>query len=118
VHARKVLQRYLIAKGIIDRSTKKNVSNGQLAELEALFKEPPAKEDCPICFLPMPHKLISCITLQPATISSVPISDFSEANEELANTTMIQYYSCCRKSICRGCVDSFCKSGNMMNCPF
>jgi sulfatase maturation enzyme AslB (radical SAM superfamily) len=21
---------------------------------EALFKDPPAKEDCPICFLPMP----------------------------------------------------------------
>ena len=28
---------------------------------EALFKDPPAKEDCPICFLPMPEKLLSCM---------------------------------------------------------
>ena len=32
---------------------------------EALFKDPPAKEDCPICFLPMPLKLICCITAFP-----------------------------------------------------
>ena len=30
---------------------------------EALFKDPPAKEDCPICFLPMPVNLISCASL-------------------------------------------------------
>jgi hypothetical protein len=29
---------------------------------EALFKHPPAKEDCPICFLPMPDKNILCLT--------------------------------------------------------
>jgi hypothetical protein len=29
---------------------------------EALFKDPPSKEDCPICFLPMPTLLISCVT--------------------------------------------------------
>ena len=40
---------------------------------EALFKDPLAKEDCPICFIPMPYKLISCITLPPATIMSVPV---------------------------------------------
>jgi hypothetical protein len=50
---------------------------------EALFKDPPAKEDCPICFLPMPMKLISCVSLPPATISSVPIYDFGIANDEL-----------------------------------
>ena len=32
---------------------------------EALFKDPPAKEDCPICFLPMPFKLISLSRFHP-----------------------------------------------------
>ena len=50
---------------------------------EALFKDPPAKEDCPICFLPMPLILICCISLQPATIS---FADANEANEELADS--------------------------------
>ena len=85
---------------------------------EALFKEPPAKEDCPICFLPMPVKLIACMTLPPATISSVPISDFADANEELAKIVMEQYYTCCGKSVCGGCVDSFHKSGNIDTCAF
>ena len=43
---------------------------------EALFKDPPPKEDCPICFLPMPTELICCLSLPPATIASVPIYDF------------------------------------------
>jgi TPR repeat protein len=29
-----------------------------------------------------------------------------------------EYYSCCGKSICGGCVDSFRKSGNDGKCPF
>jgi len=85
---------------------------------EALFKDPPAKEDCPICFLPMPAKLISCIMLPPATISSVPIHDFAEANEELAGKATEVYYPCCGKSICRGCEYSFVESGNEETCPF
>jgi hypothetical protein len=36
---------------------------------EALFKEPPSKEDCPICFLPMPEKLLDCVSLPLATLS-------------------------------------------------
>jgi hypothetical protein len=59
---------------------------------EALFKEPPPKEDCPICFLPMPTKLICCVSLQPATISSVPISEYAEANEDLANDLLREDY--------------------------
>jgi hypothetical protein len=39
---------------------------------EALFKDPPPKEECLICFLPMPIELICCVSLPPATISSVP----------------------------------------------
>ena len=85
---------------------------------EALFKEPPAKEECPICFLPMPSKLICCVSLPIATITSVPIFDFSEANTELANKATDGYYQCCSKSICAGCVYSSCMSGNNDKCPF
>jgi hypothetical protein len=36
---------------------------------EALFtKDPPTKEDCPICFLPMSVMLISRVSLPPATM--------------------------------------------------
>jgi tetratricopeptide (TPR) repeat protein len=98
----------------------KKVCKQRAAELrdEALFKDPPAKEDCPICFLPMPYKLICCMSLPPATITSVPIFDFAVANGELAKLGTEQYYSCCGKSICGGCVHSFSKSGNMGKCPF
>ena len=85
---------------------------------EALFKDPPAKEDCPICFLPMPAKLIACMTLPPATISSVPIYDYVAANEGLANMGTEQYFPCCGKSISGGCAYSFHKSGNDETCPF
>jgi TPR repeat protein len=85
---------------------------------EALFKDPPAKEDCPICFLPMPIRLLSCMTLPPATIYSIPIYDYAIAHEELANKNMEGYYSCCGKSICRGCEHSFNNSGNTRKCPY
>jgi TPR repeat protein len=85
---------------------------------EELFKDPPAKEDCPICFLPMPENLISCISLPPATISLVPIYDYAMANEELANEAADGYYPCCGKNICRGCIHSFVKSEKTGKCPF
>jgi hypothetical protein len=68
----------------------------------------------------MPVYLVCCITLPPATIQSVPIFDFADANEELAFTTMEteEYYSCCGKSICRGCIHSFKMAGNVGKCPF
>ena len=99
--------------------THKKVCKRRAAELhdEALFKDPPAKEDCPICFLPMPKCLLACISLPPATISSVPIYDFSIANEGLAKMAAQKYYCCCGKSICRGCLYSFHKSGNIDYCP-
>jgi TPR repeat protein len=49
---------------------------------------------------------------------SVPINDYAIANEELANKTMKQYYECCGKSICGGCIYSFHESGNNDKCPF
>jgi len=85
---------------------------------EALFKDPQAKEDCPICFLPMPTKLINSFSFPPATTSSVPINDFAIAHTELAEKTMETYYSCCAKTICGGCIHSFGKTGNNDKCPF
>jgi TPR repeat protein len=85
---------------------------------EALFKDPPPKEDCPICFLPMPMNIISCISLPPATILSVPIYDYAIANEGLATEPMVKYYPCCGKTICKGCVHSFAQSSNDDKCPF
>ena len=61
---------------------------------EALFRDPPPKEDCPICFLPMPERLFSCASLPPATRLSVPIYDFAEVYE---NEAMTEYYVCCGK---------------------
>ena len=82
---------------------------------EALFKDPPPKEDCPICFLPMPVNLICCASLPPATLTSIPIHDFALANEELAKMETKHYYlKCCGKSICGRCVHSFVvRSGNI-----
>ena len=85
---------------------------------EALFKDPPPKEDCPICFLPMPVKLISCASLPPATVTVVPIHDYAIANQELSDKNMEHYYPCCGKSICGGCLHSFLQSGNDDKCPF
>ena len=100
----------------------KKICKLRAAELhdEALFKDPPAKEDCPICFLPMPVKLITCMSLPPATISSVPIRDYAltSENENLKNECTDHYYPCCGKSICGGCVYSFAQSGNDDKCPF
>jgi hypothetical protein len=98
----------------------KKVCKIRAAEIrdEALFKDPPPKEDCPICFIPMPAHLICCVSLPPATISSVPIDDFAKANQELENEEMEIHYPCCGKNICRGCVHSLRKSGNDDKCPF
>ena len=85
---------------------------------EALLKDPPAKEDCPNCFLPMPEHLICCVSLPPATVSSVPIFNFAQVHEGLADKATEVYYECCGKSICKGCVHSFIRSGNNDKCPF
>jgi hypothetical protein len=75
-------------------ATHKTACKLRAAELrdEALFKDPPAKDDCPICFLPMPVLLISCLSLPPATIFSVPIYEFAIANDELKGKTMEEYF--------------------------
>lgn len=64
---------------------------------DELFKEPPPKEDCPICFLPMPYSI---------GISGVDIS----------------YQPCCGKMMCVGCMVATgeeMKKGSMkVCCPF
>ena len=63
--------------------------------------------------------LRSCISLPTATITArVPVYKFAFENEELAQVETKQYYTCCGKSICKGCVYSFCESGNIRTCPF
>jgi TPR repeat protein len=66
----------------------------------------------------MPSTLICCITLSPATVTSVPIHDFATANEELSKVEIEIHYPCCGKIICKGCIYSFCESGNDDKCPF
>ena len=86
---------------------------------EALFKDPPAKEDCQICFLPMPVQIIACASLPPATISSNPINDYALANRHgLGIMATSQYITCCGKNICAGCVYSFSESGDIGMCAF
>jgi hypothetical protein len=75
----------------------KSVCKRRAAEIrdEALFKDSPDKEDCPIiCFIPMlPIRLLSCTSRPPATISTVPIYDFAAAIVDLANINMFQLWS-------------------------
>jgi hypothetical protein len=46
------------------------------------------------------------------------IYNFAIANEELQGKTTEANYSCCGKSICKGCIHSFHVSGNIGKCPF
>ena len=57
---------------------------------ESLFKQSPPKDDCPICFLPMPF----------------------------AYDGMAALYPCCGKIVCDGCNHSKHTSGNLTKCPF
>ena len=56
---------------------------------EALFKEPPPRGECPICFLTMPP-----------------------------NEGDVTYKSCCGKMICNGCIVAACKEDIRQLCPF
>lgn len=63
--------------------------------------------------------LICCVSLSPATITSVPVYDFAIANVELGRKAVETYYECCGKSICKGCMYSLMiESGKIGNCPF
>ena len=55
---------------------------------EALFKQPPPREDCPICFLPLP------------------------------SVDQIIYQSCCGKTLCNGCILEMVTETCAVICPF
>ena len=78
---------------IAHRPQHKKACKKRAAELHdnKLFKENPPREECPICFLPIPHE------------------------SETAT-----FYSCCGKSICVGCIYAMDETGgeNMKLCPF
>ena len=73
------------------RPQHKNECRKRASELhdEALFKQPPQKEDCPICFLRLP-------TLD----------------------TGWKYNLCCGKIICSGCIYAVVKMSGKNMCPF
>ena len=80
------------------RSRHKKKCERRAAEIEAelhdkqLFKHPPKKEDCPICFLPLP----------------LPWLD-----------TGSKYKACCGKNICSGCIHAVEVRDNGVGlCPF
>ena len=118
MYARQVLQRHCQRN---HWPKHKQVCKRRAAELcnVALFKDPPPKEECPICFLPIPVEFVSCVSLPDATTLSVPIYDFANEHVELAAEDSEVYYPCCGKTICQGCVySSSRKSGNHDKCPF
>ena len=74
------------------KSKHKKKCERRVAELydEKLFREPPPREDCPICFLPLPLDL-----------------------------SQVTFHSCCGKDICNGCIVAMLESkGADELCPF
>ena len=73
------------------RTKHKKQCERRVAELhdEQLFKQPPPLDDCPICFLRMPH--------------------FGSGRV---------YRACCGKVICRGCIHVAAVRGTIGLCPF
>ena len=69
----------------------KNECELRAAELheEALFKQPPKREDCPICFLRLPYLATGRV-----------------------------YMSCCGKMVCSGCIHAVKGMNSVAKCPF
>ena len=117
VYANQVLQRHVPKKSLGEAKHKKPCKQ-RAVDLrdEALFKDQPPKEDCPICFLPSPKNLLSCASLPPATVFvssmgmgiTIPILDFENKYKNAAKA-MVLHYPCCGKTICKGCISPFVK---------
>ena len=73
------------------RSKHKKECKKRAADLhdEALFKEPPPRDECPICMLPLPK-----------------------------NPKEQKYQPCCGKVLCYGCIHEVYKADNRGLCPF
>jgi hypothetical protein len=61
---------------------------------------------------------VVCLATSRDYISCVPNFDYAIANEELQCLGMKHNYSCCGKSICKGCLYSSIVAGDNMICPF
>ena len=71
-----------------------DMSTLAVSDDELLFQDPPPKEECQICFLPMPHSSGLCGVDK-------------------------TYQSCCGKTVCSGCdytTDGEMKRGNLKDC--
>ena len=80
---------------IAHRSQHKKACKKRAAELydERLFNQPPPREECPICMLPLPVY-------------------------ERGKYTGVSFRSCCGKNICDGCECAMVESGAKDLCPF
>jgi len=86
---------------VLDSLGRIDLSNDDIEKMRIsknkLFADPPPKEDCPICMLPMPHASSGC------------------------GVTMV-YMPCCGKMLCHGCLSAAAKeieNGNMKEwCAF
>ena len=72
------------AKRNIDQNIRKSVIDkwSELYYDEKLFKEPPPREECPLCLLPLPI-------------------DIGQS----------AFHSCCGKTVCNGCIYEMAMSG-------
>jgi hypothetical protein len=66
----------------------------------------------------MPEKLICCVSLPPATISSVPIYDFAIAHEELAIMGMEHTIHVAERVFVKGASTPFVSLGTMRSVLF
>ena len=103
MYAYQVLQRQMSEEALGKHKIECRRRAAELRD-EALFKDPPPKEDCPICFLPMPTRSICDYIIRTN-------QRFSRMGG-LADKDMEEYFTCCGKSICGGCIHSFGKTGN------
>ena len=66
---------------------------------DKLFQDPPPKEDCPICLLPMPHENGVCgvrITYMPCCGKTLCCGCMFAANKEIVKGNIKDWCACCR----------------------
>lgn len=83
-----------------------------------LFADPPGKEVCAKCLLPVPDNLTCGVSPFPATITSVPNYEYEIANNKLASMATAAYYTCCGKIVCKGCIHHLLTNRNFAKCFF
>ena len=81
----------LNARGSIGRSIKNMQTTCRRATRQGVVQGPAVEGGLPHLLPTNAIQIITCVSLPPATISSVPIYDFAEANEELVDEHMWKY---------------------------